>query len=643
MIKDENMRGLINFLNYHTKLYDAGTPEISDSEWDEVYQELKSMEEALGIYYPDSPTQLIIYELQNELEKVTHSSPMLSLDKVKLDTEAIKKFISKCNSVVTAKMDGLTCRLTYKNGELIRAETRGDGYVGENITHNAKVVKSIPHRIGYLDELIIDGEIICKEEDFKPFSNDYKNARNFAAGSIRLLNNKECEKRNLTFVAWNVVKGFENDHYSNDIDTLYKYGFTVVPMLDAEEENIEDNINAIKDNCKELGYPIDGCVFRFDSKDLYDIAGRTDHHPKGALAYKFGDETYTTFLKYIDWTMGRTGVLTPTAVFDAVEIDGTTVQRASLHNISVMEEFLGKQPYRHQKVEVYKANMINPQIAKSYWDEEYLNKEFFTIPDTCPVCGEAVQFMTLNESTSLICMNPSCEGKLVNRLDHFVGKKGLDIKGLSKATLEKLIVWGWVTSPKDIFTLKNFKEEWKSKDGFGEKSVSNILAAIKNSETCSLDKFIAALGIPLIGSVASKQLAKKFSTWENFYLAVQSEYKFYDLPNFGVEMHDAIVHFDYTEANEIACNFLLIQKTVENSMEQKFKGITFCVTGKLKSFKNRTELKNYIEERGGKVTDSVSSKTNYLINNDKTSTSSKNQKAKDLNIPIISEEDVLAM
>ena len=638
-MKLNDMREMIDFLNYHTKLYDAGTPKISDAVWDSVYQELKATEDALRIYYPDSPTQVIVYELQSELEKVTHSSPMLSLDKVKLDTDAIKKFISKCDSVITAKMDGLTCRLTYKNGELVRAETRGDGYVGENITHNAKVVKSIPKKISYPNELVIDGEIICKEEDFKPFSNDYKNARNFAAGSIRLLNNKECEKRNLTFVAWNVVKGLENDHYSNDINTLYEYGFTVVPMLDTKEETVEENIDAIKDNCKMLGYPIDGCVFRFDSKDLYAAAGRTDHHPKGALAYKFGDETYTTFLKYIDWTMGRTGVLTPTAVFEAVDIDGTTVQRASLHNISVMEEFLGKQPYRHQKIEVYKANMINPQIAKSYWDEDYLYKEFFKIPDTCPICGESVQFITLNESTTLVCMNPTCEGKLVNRLDHFCGKKGLDIKGLSKATLERLIAWEWVQSITDIFELKRYREDWIEKDGFGVKSVDNILEAIKKSEICTLDKYIAALGIPLIGSVASKQLAKKFTTWENFYLAVQSGFKFYELPNFGSEMHDAITNFNYTEANLVACHYLLIQQTTTSSAEQKFTNMTFCITGKLKTYKNRTELKTYIEERGGKVTDSVSSKTNYLINNDKDSSSSKNKKAKELNIPILTEEE----
>ena len=567
----------------------------------------------------------------------------LLLKAIELASEFLEaeNFIGENIAVISGKMDGLTCRLTYRDGSLVRAETRGDGYIGEDITHNARVVKSIPQQISYKEDLVVDGEIICTKANFEPFKNDYKNTRAFASGSIRLLDNKECEKRNLTFVAWNVVEGFkENNYYSYDLQSLDSYGFTIVPYTINNSKHLtERDMDFIVESCKSNGYPIDGCVFKLNSKKKYAEAGSTDHHPRGAIAYKFEDESYTTFLKYIDWTMGRTGVLTPTAVFDAIEIDGTTVERASLHNVTIMEELLTDKPYRHQKIEVYKANMIIPQIKKGYWEENE-KKEYLSIPEVCPICGESVQFMTLNESTDLVCMNPQCEGKLVNKLDHFAGKKGLDIKGLSKATLERLINWGWVKSAADLFQLKVHKEEWIDKDGFGEKSVNNILEAIKKSEVCSLDKFIAALGIPLIGSVASKQLAKEFSTWENFYLAVQSEFNFYDLPNFGPEMHDAILRFDYTEADSIARNFLLIQKTVVSSVEQKFANMTFCVTGKLKNFKNRTEIKNYIEERGGKVTDSVSSKTNYLINNDKNSTSSKNKKAQELNIPIISEEEL---
>ena len=636
------MRNLINYLNEHTKYYNEGNPQISDEDWDNKYLELKTMEENSGTIYPDSPTQRILYEIKTSLNKTIHSSPMLSLDKIKGDMQSAVNFGLNKNIIISAKMDGLTCRLTYVNGELILAETRGDGYTGEDVTHNAKVIPSIPQKIDYKEKLIIDGEIICNHKDFQDFSSEYKNPRAFAAGSIRLLDNKECSKRKLTFVAWNVVEGFQENNYSEyDLMSLFSYGFTTVPCITNSNLLIPDAIEMITEDCKKIGYPIDGCVLKYNRKKEYAEAGATDHHPKGAIAYKFPDKNYITFLKYIDWTMGRTGVLTPTAVFEPIEIEGTTVERASLHNISIMKELLGDLPYRHQKLEVYKANMIIPQIRKGFWDEEYDNKEFLSIPLNCPICGGEVKQITLNDSTELICENPQCEGKLINQLDHFAGKKGLEIKGLSKATLEKLIDWGWVSSATDLFKLKSHKEEWQSKEGFGEKSVNNILTAIKQSEVCSLDRFIAALGIPLIGSVASKQLAKKFETWENFYLAIQSEYKFYELPNFGPEMHDAIMRFNYTEADFITRNFLLIQKTVINSKEQKLQNMTFCITGKLKNFKNRTELKNKIEDYGGKVTDSVSSKTTYLINNDKNSTSSKNKKANELNISILSEEDFI--
>ena len=637
------MRELIDFLNKHTELYEAGNPQITDEEWDNKYLLLKGLEENSGTIYPDSPTQKIHYEIKTSLEKTFHSSPMLSLDKIKGDMVAAEDFGKKEKLIVSGKMDGLTCRLTYNGGSLIKAETRGDGYTGEDITHNARVISTIPQYIDYYDKLVVDGEIICKDEDFKEFASDYKNSRAFASGSIRLLDSKECSKRKLTFVAWNVVEGFvENNYAEYDLLSLESYGFTIVPFELTYEKTVEDCIKMVTTVCQAVGYPIDGCVLKYNSKIAYKEAGTTDHHPKGAISYKFPDKDYPTFLKYIDWTMGRTGVLTPTAVFEPIEIDGTTVERASLHNITIMKELLGEKPYMHQLVKVYKANMIIPQIRESVC-EDISNKVILNIPEVCPICGGEVILETLNDSTELICVNPLCEGKLINRLDHFAGKKGLDIKGLSKATLEKLIDWGWVSSAADIFKLKKHKEEWIAKDGFGEKSVSNILSAIKQSETCSLDKYIAALGIPLIGSVASKQLAKKFETWENFYVAVQAEYKFYDLPNFGPEMHDAIIKFDYNEADFIACNFLLIQKAVVNSKEQKLQNMTFCITGKLKNFKNRTELKNKIEDYGGKATDSVSSKTTYLINNDKNSTSSKNKKANELGISIISEDEFIAM
>ena len=634
---------LIEFLNKHSALYEQEKPEISDSEWDTAYFELQDLENTTGVIFPNSPTQMIPYQTVSQLNKVKHSSPMLSLAKTKSYEEA-EIFATKKLSFIMGKMDGLTCRLTYENGKLVGAETRGDGEVGEDILHNARAVANIPQVINYKEHLVIDGEIISTKENFEAFARDYKNPRNFASGSIRLLDSMECARRNLSFIAWNVVEGLEENHYSTfDLISLESYGFTVVPNIVYEKEhgNIEDAINHMKNVCEHFGYPIDGCVIKYANKDYYNSLGRTDHHYNGAIAFKFIDELYETSLKKIEWTMGRTGVLTPVAIFEETEIEGTIVSRASLHNVSVMLDVL-ETPFIGQELKIYKANQIIPQIksANHHYKEA---SEFLFMPEKCPVCGGEVELQTLNESTNLVCMNPQCSGKMINQLDHFCGKKGLDIKGLSKATLEKLIEWGWVKSRIDLFLLDLYRSEWIIKAGFGEKSVDKILSAIEISRTCALDKFIASLGIPLIGSVAAKALAKHFGTWQNFIDAVRDGFQFDELPNFGYEMHKAIVKYDYSEILDIVRNYIKFEQNVVSSTEEKLKNMTFCITGKLNSFKNRTELKNLIENNGGKATDSVSSKTTYLINNDKNSTSSKNKKAQSLNIQIITEEEFLQL
>jgi DNA ligase (NAD+) len=360
------------------------------------------------------------------------------------------------------------------------------------------------------------------------------------------------------------------------------------------------------------------------------------------MAYKFYDETYTSYLQDIEWTMGRTGVLTPVAVFDPIDMDGSTVERASLHNISIMTDLFHGTPFKGQKVEVFKSNMIIPQIysAEDLTDFlHYPDLPFIEIPSKCPVCGGATIHRTDNNSTVLYCTNISCEGKLINRLDHFCGKKGLDIKGLSKATLEKLINWGWVNNCIDLFQLKDFKPQWIQMAGFGEKSVMNILDAIESSRQCDLAQFIAALGIPLIGTAAAKELVKYFPSWNDFIAAIESDYHFYDIDGFGYEMHTSLKSFDYYEAKVLANEYLhfnSIDKNIENN-SNSLDGLTFVITGKLNQFKNRDEIKNIIEKLGGKVTGSVSKNTDYLINNDVASTSSKNKTAQSLNIPIISE------
>ena len=635
---EENIKNLIEKLNYYTKLYDEGKPEISDQEWDDMYFELQKLENETGIYYGDSPTQNVNFQVVNQLNKVTHNHLMLSLDKTK-DKNVIKSFIGNKTHLAMAKMDGLTCSLRYLDGKLVSAETRGNGIVGEDILHNALQVKNIPHRIDFKDELIIDGEIICTYNDFKEFEAEYKNPRNFASGSIRLLDSKESAMRKLTFVAWDVVKGLE------DIETLssklimlkYNLNFTIVPYIC--DSDIENSISYITEKSKKLSYPIDGLVFKYNLCTDYLAAGRTDHHFKGGMAYKFYDEEYETTLLDVEWTMGRTGVLTPVAIFEPVEIDGTEVSRASLHNVSVMAETLG-QPYKGQKIKVFKANMIIPQVS---WAE----KKNLTISEfrceKCPLCGSHTELKENNGVMTLYCSNLQCQGKFINRLDHFCGKSGLDIKGLSTATLEKLINWGWISSYIDIYNLENKSNEWKNKAGFGEKSVERILEAIQNSKNTTLEAVIAAAGIPLIGRTVAKELCKYIKTYDEFKEKINSGFDFTEYAGFGEAMKDALLSFDYSEIDEVVNQALNIQEDIQKDGGNKLDGLTFCVTGKVHIYKNRDELKADIESNGGKVVGSMSSKVNYLVNNDITSTSSKNIAAKQMNIPIITEEELRLM
>lgn len=651
-IKEKN-RQLIEWyvdnLNLWTKEYDEGRPTISDEVWDKNYFELVRLEAETGIYLSNSPTQRINYSVVNNLKKVKHNHPMLSLQKTQ-SIDEINSFIGDKNCAIMLKLDGLTCSLGYENGQLISAETRGDGEIGEDILHNALVVKNIPKKINYKGKLTIDGEIICKTHYFEKFADEYKNPRNFAAGSIRLLDSKECAKRNLSFIAWDLFD--EQDNYfealTEKLICLADLGFEIPNFTKSETIDFDsDLVNKLRTKAEEDGIPIDGLVIKYNDCKYYDSLGKTDHHFRGGMAFKFYDETYFTYLDGIEWTMGRTGVLTPVAVFAPVEIDGCEVTRASLHNVNIMHQLLGK-PYLGQRIEVYKANMIIPQIKSGEISENAIF--YFDIPNKCPHCeGEVLLEVSSDSDTrNLVCQNPLCDGKLINRLDHFCGKKGLDIKGLSKATLEKLIDWEWVKSYVDIFKLNQYKSAWVSKPGFGEKSVSNILNAIEESRNCGLDKFIAALGIPLIGTRAAKDLQKEFWAWPNFIEAVETNFKFYNLPNFGVEMHNSIMKFDYTEAIMLANDYINVlaseygtqeKETVESELKDK----TVVITGKLNAFKNRDALKEKIESLGGKVSGSISGKTNYLINNDVNSTSSKNAAAKKLNIPIISEEDFCKM
>ena len=640
----ENLiRTLIDQLNSWTKFYDEGNPVVSDEHWDRNYFDLVRLENEYNIYFEDSPTQGINYQVVNKLNKVEHSHPMLSLDKTK-SIDEVATFVGNKEYIIMAKMDGLTCSLTYENGKLIKAETRGNGLVGEDILHNALQVKDIPHRINTNRRVVVDGEVICTYKDFEKFSYEYKNPRNFASGSIRLLDSKESAMRNLSFIAWDCIEGLEAEEKLNGKlwGLKEQFGFEIVPYIVSGDRGIEDGIERIKIECQANGYPIDGIVFKYNKIDEYNAAGRTDHHFKGGLAYKFYDEEYETKIIDIEWTMGRTGVLTPVAIFEPVDIDGTIVSRASLHNISVMTELMGGS-YVGQKVKVFKSNMIIPQIS---WadDKCYEGAQMLEIPTKCPICGGDCSIHQDNNSKILMCDNPDCEGKILNKFDHFCSKKGLDIKGLSKATLEKLLDWGFIETYEDIFSLRYWREDWIKKPGFGPASVDKILNAIEDARKCNFEKLIAAAGIPEIGTRVAKDLAKEYKgSYEAFREDVEGKLDFTRFDGIGEVMADYILNFDYTEIDKVydRLDFQMPEPKEENSVD--LTDIVFCITGKLNTFKNRDELIVDIESKGGRAVSSMSSKVNYLINNDITSTSAKNKAAKATGIPIITEEDYLNM
>ena len=643
----DEMRDLIEKLNYYTKLYDEGKSPISDKEWDDMYFHLEKLEEETGISLGNSPTIHIDYQVVNQLKKVKHNHPMLSLDKTKSEDEVVE-FLAGHDGIAMAKMDGLTCSLCYEDGLLISAETRGNGEIGEDILQNIVRVKGVPIEIPFKNKLVVDGEVICTYEDFEDFSSTYKNPRNFASGSIRLLDSRASSQRRLTFVAWDCITGLdEYKNLSQKIIHLDSLGFIIVPFLVLPINNsdkINHAISLIKGMAKDFSYPIDGIVFKYNNCEYYQSLGATEHHFRGGLAFKFYDEEYETNLKDIEWSMGKTGILTPVAIYDDVDTDDSIINRASLHNLNIMNQLLGK-PYKGQKIWVCKQNEIIPQVVRSERSDAALT--YIDIPAKCPVCGSD----TYIKDDFLYCSNPNCDGKFINQLVHFCGKKGLDIKGLSEATLQKLVDWGWINNYQELFSLSNFRDEWIKKPGFGQKSVDKLLSTIEEARHCELWQFISALSIPLIGSTYAKEIAKKCKDWFSFREYIKKNYDFTDWDRFGYEMNDSLHRFNYSQADDLAYKILDIhnslwidpQGTTPTIKFSEVNGKTFVITGAVHQFQNRDEVKTVIETHGGKITASVSKNTDYLINNDINSTSSKNIKAKQLGIPIITEEQLIAM
>ena len=645
------IRILIDRLNHYTDLYNKDNSPISDKDWDNMYFQLQELEKTSGVIYPDSPTQKIRYNEVTDLKKVVHDHPMLSLDKTK-EKNVIKAFLKNQPFVAMFKLDGLTCSLTYENGKLIKAETRGNGIEGEDILHNAQVLSNIPQTIHTSQQkIVIDGEVICKYGNFKYFESEYKNPRNFASGSIRLLSSEECAKRKLSFVAWDLIEGYSTvSTFEGKLLILEGLGFETVPYIKLDKWN--DSVFDIMDERPEhFMYPIDGFVFKFDNLEYGEKQGRTEHHFKNAIAFKKYDELYESRLRGIEWSMGKTGVLTPVAYFEPIKIDGTTIEKASLHNVNIMREIFGDCAYVGQYIKVFKANMIIPQIAEAYPKMSYgevIAQGGVSANDVieyCPYCHSEVDLIKSPDGTlNYYCSSPLCDGKLLNKLDHFCGKKGLDIKGISKATISKLIDEGWLSCYADVFSLKNYRLDWIKMPGFGIASVDKILKSIEEHKTTTLAQFLAAISIPLIGTSAAKELASYFNnSYKDFRSAVDNpDFCFFSIPNFGTEMHKSIKQFNYEEADTIIELLIITNpKTIEKIQNNKLNGKNIVITGKLTHFKNRAELKEKILQCGGKVSESITSKTSLLINNDVTSSSAKNKAAQKQGIPILSENDFI--
>ena len=647
------MRGMVSILNDASERYYSGDPILTDAQFDARLEDLKQLEEETGFILSNSPTQNVGAKILTELQEVEHSHPMLSLDKCHTIEELVK-FANNRELVASIKLDGLTCSLTYEDGILTLAETRGNGHTGNNITEHVKRFKNVPLKINKEGTYVIDGEAIITDEDFAEINinGDFKNSRNLAAGTLSVLDTSLVAKRKLSFLAWDVIEGGNSSLLKDNLNKAKELGFEVVPswiVNNLDQKKLQGTIDYVFEFASDEGLPCDGIVFKFNDIAYGKSLGATSHHFKNGIAYKAKDDVYETELVDIEWTMGKTGILTPTAVFKAVEIDGTTVERASVHNVSILTKL---DLHIGDTIEVYKANMIIPQVKRnvSADNREALGKEpdYIVIPSICPVCGGYTEIKQDNDSRVLVCTNDNCKGKLLGKLTHFVSKNAMNINGMSEATLEFLINKGWVKSFKDLYDLNYaaWINEWKHTDGYGEKSVENILNAIENSRNTTLDRFIYSLSIPLIGKSASKTISKFFNEdFDLFYKSMTNPFDWTALDDFGNAMHENIISYstnNHTMIKELAKN-MNFEKHENVASSNNLSGNTFVITGSLNHFLNRDEAKEKIEAAGGKVSGSVSSKTSYLVNNDTNSTSGKNKKALELGVKIITEDELIEM
>lgn len=646
--KMKRMRELVELLNRARRAYEQEDKEImSNYEYDRLYDELQGLEQELNTTLASSPTIHVGYEVISELPKERHERPMLSLDKTK-EVERLKEFLGDQKAMVSWKLDGLTIVLTYRGGTLEKAVTRGNGEVGEVITNNARVFQNIPLHIPYGGELILRGEAVIGYKEFERINAQiedvdakYKNPRNLCSGSVRQLNNEITAKRNVRFYAFTLVRADGVDFHNSrlfQMEWLKGQGFDVVEHHPVTRETIESEVEWFARHIEKNDVPSDGLVLVYDDIAYGESLGTTAKFPRDSFAFKWADEIRETTLLEIEWSPSRTGLINPVAIFEPVELEGTTVSRASVHNISIMEELeLGI----GDKIQVYKANMIIPQIA-----ENLTRSGVKDIPKVCPVCGGATRIAMENETKTLYCTNPRCQAKHVKSFALFVSRDAMNIEGLSEATLEKFIMNGFVKDFTDIFHLERYEEEIKEMDGFGEKSYINLQKSIESARITTLPRLVYSLGIPNIGIANARMICQALGNDPQKIQQATIE-ELSEIPGVGGVIAGTFVEYFADEEHKDLFGRLLEEVEIPDEKEpeggRNLNGVNFVITGSVVHFANRAEVKEEIEKRGGKVTGSVTSKTNYLINNDVNSTSSKNRKARELGIPIISEEEFLEM
>ncbi|MCJ7855766.1 NAD-dependent DNA ligase LigA [Lachnospiraceae bacterium NSJ-143] len=641
----DRMKELVLILNEASKqYYQEASPVMTDYQYDKLYDELCELEKNTGVMLSASPTQKVGYTVLSALTKIRHEKRMLSLDKTK-DIQKLKSWLGDNEGVLSWKLDGLTIVLKYKNGELLQAVTRGNGEIGEDITHNARVFKNIPLKISFNGELILRGEGVISYSEFErinetlPDEERYKNPRNLCSGTVRQLNSEIAADRKVTFYAFTLVLAEGKDDWTlktEQMNFLEQLGFDVVESCIVGSENIEDTVKDFESRIEKNDFASDGLVLTYNSIDYSSSLGETSKFPKDSIAFKWADETAETVLREIEWSTSRTGLINPIAIFDPVELEGTTVNRASLHNLSIMEDLsIGV----GDRIMVYKANMIIPQVA-----ENLTKSGSAEIPLNCPVCGGETEIRKLRDGKALYCTNPNCHAQRVMSLAHFVSRDAMNIEGLSEETIKKFIDNGFVDTYVDVFRLERFEEEIKSLEGFGEKSYSNLINSVEKSKNAGLANFIYALGINHVGLSNAKLLCRNFENdIQKIFMATEEEINAID--GFGeIIAHSIHSYFNNDENKKLLTEALkyITFRTEENiSAEAGLSGLTFVITGDLESYNNRKELQNQIESMGGKVTGSVTKKTSFLINNDAFSESSKNKKAAELGVPVITENEFI--